>query len=80
MVPGSTILKRPPLVREALAWSDGALSNAVNAVHGDCTELANAMPVDRGAIVLQVVEDCHPNVISPAGLEPGSRILSIKHL
>lgn len=57
VVPGSAVLYGSEAVGVRLARCDRALCHTVDAVHFEALELAYSMPVDRGAIVLEIVLD-----------------------
>lgn len=73
VVPRSTIVCSDPLVREAIAWSNGTLGDRWDAIVLGVVELTNAVEVNAGTIVLQLVVDSDDDCITPVGLDDGSR-------
>lgn len=64
VVPCASVLHCPKGVIERVARCNGALSYAINAVHVHRLPLSNAMPVDTGPVMLQVVGNNNSDVLS----------------
>ena len=79
VIPGSAVLNGEKVIDIIFQWSDVALGNTVDAVHFRSTELSYTMPVNSGSIVTKKISDIDHNLIPPARLNPGTRILSIEH-
>ena len=60
MIPGRSVLHGSPGIVKAVARSNRALGKPVNPVHVHCFPLANAVPMNAGPVVFEVVihDDC----------------------
>ena len=63
MIPRTSILHSFPCVGERVPRSDRALSYAIDAVHMHGVQLSNSVPMDTGAVVLEIVMDFDDNVL-----------------
>lgn len=68
MVPGATVLGDLELVRLGGLGGDGALGNTRDTVVGKVVELTNAVPVNRGAVVNDIVGNVDGHRVAPVGL------------
>ena len=57
MVPRTPILHGSPRIIETVPRSDGTLSQAIDAVHVRSQPLSNPVPMNTGAIALELVVD-----------------------
>jgi len=65
VIPAGTERSGLKCVLMAVAGSDGTLRKATDTIHGIGAELANTMPVDGRAVVLQVIVDCDLDSVTP---------------
>lgn len=78
MVPRSTVVLCDPSVGHGGSWGDGALSNRRNTIVHVVVKLSNTMEMNRSTVVVrELVVDSNDDSITPAGLDWGSRHLSI---
>ena len=64
MVPRTPILHGSPGISEIVPRSDGTLSQAIDAVHLHTQQLSNPVPMNTGAIALEVVVDGDCDILS----------------
>lgn len=76
MVPGGSVLGDLEGVGQLLVGRDGALRDAGHAILPNGVELSQAMPVDRGAVIRDVVGDMNDQLKSRARWLAGSVISS----
>ena len=70
VVPRRAILQRFERVREAVSRSDRTLGHTVDSIHFHTAKLSDAVPMDRGSIVLEGVCKRDFQLIAPACLNP----------
>jgi hypothetical protein len=63
VVPCASVLHCPECVLKGVARCNGTLSYAIDAVHMHRLPLSNAMPVNAGSIMLQVVGNNNSDVL-----------------
>ena len=80
MVPRVSVLGDPELVRVFVIRGDGALRDAIYAVIFELVYHPNPVPMNSGAVVVEVVDDRDLEGISPARLNPRTGILLIESL
>lgn len=68
MVPGATVLSDLELVRLGCLGRDGALGNTGDTIVGKVIELTNAVPVNRGAVIDDIVGNVDSHRVTPVGL------------
>ncbi len=78
MVPRCAILGDIEFISEAVAPSNWALCYAVDSIHFKRVLHSDAVPVDRSAIEFQVIFNCDFKRVTPASLNPWTRILKIE--
>ena len=64
MVPRTPILHSSPGIIETIPGSDGTLSQAIDAVHLHTQPLSNSVPVNTGAVALELVVDGDCDILS----------------
>jgi hypothetical protein len=64
MVPRTPILHGSPGISEIVPRSDGTLSHAIDAVHVHSQPLSNPVPMNTGAIALELVVDDDCDILS----------------
>jgi IS4 transposase len=74
VVPGTTVLSDLELVRLTGLGGDGALGDTGNTVVGKVVELTNAMPVNRGAVVDDVIGNVDSHCVTPVGLSEEEKL------
>ena len=79
MIPRCAILGNIEYISKAVAVSNWALRYAVNSIHFKGILHSDAVPVDRSAIVSQLVFDCDFERVTPASLNPWTGILEIEN-
>ena len=79
MIPRAAVLSDIPDVSEVIARCDGALSDAIDAVHMHSLPLAYAVPMHAGSVESHVIHDGDIDCISPASLNQWTRELAIEH-
>lgn len=77
VVPGETMLSGSPAVGERISRSNGALGERGGTISEHGSELTNTVPVDTGAVVLQLIGHLDDDLVTPVGLDGGSGILSV---
>ena len=80
MVPRVAVLHGREVVGKGVTRGDGALGDAVDAVHLVGIELSDSMPVDSRAIVRYSVGDVDDYLVAPASLYDGPGIGAVKVL
>lgn len=80
MVPGAPILSRVDNVAEGVTRCYGALGDPWNTIHVHSKELSDSVPMYCCPIVLEIVHHRNVENISPASLDPRSRISVIEKL
>jgi hypothetical protein len=80
VVPRAPILSRVDNVAEGVIRCYWALGHPWNAIHMHSKELSEPMPVYCCPVVLKIVHDRDVENISPASLDPRSRISFIEKL
>lgn len=80
VVPRGAVLGSPEAIHLAAAVGrDGALSHAVGAVMDVGVALVHAVPVDRGAVRLEAVDDGDLEMVTPVGLKGRANDLAVDH-
>lgn len=79
VIPRCAILGDVERISKAVAVSNWALRYAVNSIHFKRVLHSDAVPVDRSAIVSQVVFNCDFERVTPASLNPWTGILEIEN-
>lgn len=79
VVPRCAVLSDSKLVRIVISRSNWALSDGVDSVMFEGVEESDPMPVNGCAIIFQMVFDGDFYPVTPASLEPRSRILAIEN-
>ena len=80
VVPRGSVLGSPEAIHLAAAVGrDRALGHAVNAVMDIGVALVHAVPVDRGAVGLEPVDDGNLEIVAPVGLKGGADDLVVDH-
>ena len=64
MVPRTPILHGSPGISEIVTRSDGTLSQAIDAVHLHTQPLSNSVPVNTGAVALELIVDGDCDILS----------------
>jgi hypothetical protein len=62
----------------AISRCDRALCHGVNTIILDVLEHTEPVPVNSGAVARQVIPDSDFDIVTPASLNPGTRICSIE--
>lgn len=55
VIPGVTVLSRFEVVCVSVIGSNGALRNTIDSISFVCIVLTNAVPMDRGSVVLEII-------------------------
>ena len=69
MVPAVAILQSLEPVGIGTTGSNGALCHAIHTISFISMELSEAMPMDCGAICLDVISNMNCDVVAPAGFD-----------
>lgn len=77
MVPAVAILHSLEFVGVSATGSNGALCHAIHTIGFIGMELSKAMPMDCGAISLQVIGDMNGDIVAPAGFDQWTGIRAI---
>ena len=77
MVPAVAILQSLEIVGVTAISSNGALCHAIYTISFIGMELSEAMPMDSGAISLDVISNMNCNVVAPAGFDQWTGIRAI---
>ena len=77
MIPTVAILQSLEFVGVSATSSNGALCHAIHTIGFICMELSEAMPMNCGAISLDVVGDMDGDVVAPAGFDQWAGIRAI---
>ena len=59
VIPSASILRNVENIAEVIARCDRTLSYTIDTVHMKGVQLPNAVPVNTGSIILELVDDCH---------------------
>jgi hypothetical protein len=78
VVPSMAILRGSEVVDVFRVAGDGALGDAIHAVHLIGAELADSVPVHGGAVVAVVVPHPDDDLVAPAGLDRGARVCAVE--
>lgn len=68
VVPGVSVLKSAPSVRELISLSNGTLSDTIHTIHLVCVELPDTMPVNCGSVLVVSVSHVDHKLVSPTRL------------
>ena len=77
MIPAVAILHSLEIIGISATGSNGALCHAIHTIGFICMELSHAMPMDCGAISLDVVGNMNGYVVAPAGFDQWTGIRAI---
>lgn len=80
MIPGGSVLDRSEGICEMVFWGNGALRDTVHSIHLHGPKLPKTVPVNRGAVIPQLVLDGDLDYVSPACLDPGSGVRLVEDL
>ena len=80
VIPRASVLSHIEPVRIVRLWRYRALRDPVHSIHLHSMKLSDTMPMNSCPIELEIICDCHFQLITPACLDPGSWILSIERL
>ena len=78
MIPRCAILRDFELVCELIIRCDWALRYRVNTIVLERVQQSHSVPVNRGTVVVQLIDDCDFDLISPTGLNEGSGVSAVE--
>lgn len=80
MIPRSPILRHFEFVCELIIRCDWALRYRVNPIILKRVQQSHSMPVNRGTIVVQLIDDRDFDLVSPTGFNEGSGVSAVEGL
>jgi len=80
VIPRCLVLNRAEGVGVDVVGGNGALGDTIHSIHLRTVGLSEAVPVNRGTVVLQLVLDRDFDQIAPACLEPWPGIAAVDNL
>ena len=78
MIPRCPILRHFELVCKLIIRCDWALRYRVNTIVLERIQQSHSVPVNRGTVVVQLIDDRNFDLISPTGLDEGSGVSAVE--